>query len=214
MSPFTVSRALRIAVTPLVVVAVLLSASGCGDHAILGVVTAPGSASTLKGRNPHAIAAQARALAQSPGRLQPLAAPITVTQVVSSLGGTISIPDADLDLFIPAGAFTAATMTISVTALAGSALAYDFQPHGTVFLKGLSIRQGLGRTNWAAFTLKPGFAATVSGAYFADPSQVDANSGVAAIDEWLPAEFNLVNATIGFDIRHFSGYMAAMGRSE
>src|SRR5436309_274804 len=66
-------------------------------------------------------------------RSTPLANSITASKTIGVLGGTLSLPGAGLVVVVPPGAVLQAT-TISVTALAGSNVAYEFSPHGTTFL--------------------------------------------------------------------------------
>jgi hypothetical protein len=102
-------------------------------------------------------------------------------------------------------------MTFTITALAGPVVAYDFQPHGAVFLKPLKFVQQLGHTNWAHLNLPSGYQPGWNGAYFADARQIDLTSGTAVVNELLPADVNISGATLTFSVPHFSGYMVASG---
>src|SRR5690606_22715171 len=62
----------------------------------------------------------------------PLARDIVVSRVITQRGGVINVPGAGLRVTIPTGALQRPTR-ISVRALAGSAVAYTFEPHGTQF---------------------------------------------------------------------------------
>ena len=73
-------------------------------------------------------------------RTTPLAAPITVTKAIGPEGGTLAIPQAGVTVTVPRGALTATT-TITMTARAGSLVAYDFAPHGVVFARPLVFSQ-------------------------------------------------------------------------
>src|SRR4051794_36184215 len=53
---------------------------------------------------------------------------VTASKVIDSRGGTISLPEAGLTLIVPAGAVANAT-AFSVTAIEGSSVAYEFEPH-------------------------------------------------------------------------------------
>ena len=79
-------------------------------------------------------------------RTTPLAAPITVSKVIGADGGTLSIPEAGVTVTVPRGAL-AQTTTITMTARAGSLVAYDFAPHGITFAKPLVFSQQLRGTN-------------------------------------------------------------------
>src|SRR4051812_36734476 len=81
-------------------------------------------------------------------REKSLKSAVVVTKTISNGGGSIDIPGTDFKIEIPKGAFAAKSMTFTLTAYAGSAVAYDFQPHGTVFLKPLRAEQKLDHTSW------------------------------------------------------------------
>lgn len=140
-------------------------------------------------------------------RDQAITAPITRSFRISNKdGGRIEIKETGLRVDVPSGALPASTMTITVTALPGRALAYDFQPHGTVFLKPLAFQQELEDTSWD----KLGFKGVLLGGYFEDPSQLNVFDGLALLDELYPVTFDSKRAR--FDIKHFSGYMVSSGR--
>jgi hypothetical protein len=140
----------------------------------------------------------------------------TVTQVVSRAGGTIALPGTGLTLEVPAGAFDAPTMTFTVTSLAGITVAYDFQPHGTVFNVPLRVVQSLAQTNLKNISPKPGFVSEWSGAYFDQASSIDSKTGVAVVSELLSVDLSVIwtRNEISFAVSHFSGYMVCTGREE
>lgn len=134
----------------------------------------------------------------------PLAAPITASRTVGFFGGTIAIPQAGLSVYVPVGAVLRTT-TITVTAPAGSAVAYEFSPHGTRFLVPLIVTQRLDGTAHEGIPTSSLFAA-----YFEDLSDLSLGSVVAPVTEIL----NVVLAgsnTVRFPIGHFSGYLVATG---
>lgn len=141
-------------------------------------------------------------------RTTALNAPVSSSVTFTSAGGIIDIPALGLKVTVPAGAIPTSSMTITVTALAGSTVAYDFQPHGTKFLKPLRMEQSLVGTNMENVLLKP----TFYGAYFENTSQVNTSAGSATINELLSAV--TFSNTVSFDINHFSGYMVSTGRSQ
>ena len=99
-------------------------------------------------------------------RTVPLASDITVTQSIGSAGGTLSIPAAGVSVVVPAGAVSALTQ-FTMSARAGSVIAYDFAPHGITFAKPLVFTQSLQGTSATLLNvtlLKLG--------YYADPSQL------------------------------------------
>jgi len=145
-------------------------------------------------------------------RTTPLAATVVVVKTIPSGGGGISVPGTDFQLQVPNGAFVGHSMTITIIAYPGNVVAYDFQPHGFVFLKALKAVQQLGHTNWKSFNLPAGFYRNWAGAYFASPSQIDLQTGQALINEFMPGGVNVGGATMTWSIPHFSGYMVSTGR--
>lgn len=137
-----------------------------------------------------------------------LASPITRSQTFDRAGGLLEIPELGFSLTVPAGAIPAQTLRISVTAVAGKMVAYDFEPHGTRFLMPLTFTQELSGTNWLSSLL---LGSTLSGGYFKSNTQLNAIGGTALIDE----SFNVLirGTSASFKISHFSGYMVSTGRS-
>lgn len=134
-------------------------------------------------------------------------APIVKSMTFTKSGGKLAISELGFVLNVPANAIPGNTLTITVTALPGKMVAYDFQPHGTKFLKPITFEQDLGNTLFSAVLGKP----TLSGGYFKDNSQLNMQSNTALLDE-------VINATVSgnkvtFGISHFSGYMVSTGRS-
>lgn len=137
-------------------------------------------------------------------RNTPLNAPISTSAVIGTAGGTLSIPAAGVTVTVPAGAVTSST-TFTMTARAGSLLAYDFAPHGVTFKKPLVFKQNLSGTNAnivSALFMKLG--------YYSDPSLLNTVGGL--VSELLDGSVNLLSWTFTSSIHHFSGYMIAMGR--
>ena len=134
-------------------------------------------------------------------------APISRSQTFDRTGGQLSIPELGFSLNVPADAIPGTTLTITVTAVPGKIVAYNFEPHGTQFRKPLTFTQELRGTNWLTSLLRP----QLSGGYFRDESQLDQTRGTALINESFSALIN--NNSVSFDITHFSGYMVSSGRS-
>jgi hypothetical protein len=140
-------------------------------------------------------------------RDRPIGQPITRSFVVTrSNGGRIEIEEAGLRVDVPSGAIATNSLNITVTVLPGKAIAYDFQPHGTKFLKPLAFRQDLEGTTWD----HSNFKGTLNGGYFKDTRQLNLLSGLAILDELFPIEIKTHEAR--FNINHFSGYMVSGGR--
>lgn len=126
--------------------------------------------------------------------------------VTRANGGRIEIEEAGLRVDVPAGAISTNSLVITVTVLPGKSIAYDFQPHGTKFLKPLAFRQNLEGTSWD----HSGFRGTINGGYFKDAKQVNLLSGLTLLDELFPVEIRTHEAR--YNINHFSGYMVSSGR--
>ena len=137
-------------------------------------------------------------------RQKALKTAITRSFTVTATGGTLTIPEVGFTLTVPAKAINGSSLTIKVTALAGSAVAYSFEPHGTQFLSGLSMAQNLASTTWSqnsSFML-------LGGGYFKNDAQVNTTTGVAVIDETLPVV--VLGTQAYLRLWHFSGYMISM----
>ena len=138
-------------------------------------------------------------------RVAPLPAPITVTRVIGAEGGVVAIPDAGLTVRFPAGAVAAPT-PITVTALAGRNVAYEFGPHGMTFAKPVAFVQDLDGTAVNRWNVR---YVRLKGGYFR--SHTDLLSRLLAIvQELLPATTDPDAMEVRFDIRHFSGYLVAV----
>ena len=155
----------------------------------------------------------AAACAESP--MAPLApppdgAPLAAKTVGSSKGGASYIESqrnvADTTLTVPPNALPVSSMTITVTALPGKLVAYDFQPHGTRFRSAIKVRQELANTTWAGNSGRM----TLEGGYFADRTQVDFVNATAKLNETFP--ITISGTTASFWTPHFSGYLVASGR--
>jgi hypothetical protein len=201
-------RRRAISFSSFIAVAIAILVAGCGD-----VVSGPNrslaptnDASLNSTPNTRLIPAQGLL------RTNPLPTTVVVTKTVPSGGGGIDVPGTDFQLQVPNGAFTGKSMTFTIIAYAGNTVAYDFQPHGFVFLKPLKAVQQLGHTNWKSFNLPAGFYPNWAGAYFANPSQIDLSTGRALINEFMPGGVNVGGATMTWQIPHFSGYMVSTGR--
>jgi hypothetical protein len=137
-------------------------------------------------------------------RTTPLAAPITVSKVIGSAGGTLAIPEAGVTVTVPQGALAQAT-TITMTARAGSLLAYDFAPHGITFAKPLVFTQQLRGTNASLLT-----APLLQLGYYSDASLLTKTGAV--VSELLGGVLSTLSWTFTAPISHFSGYILCSGR--
>jgi hypothetical protein len=138
-------------------------------------------------------------------RLTSLAAPITASKTIGILGGAIAIPSAGVTVVVPPFAVTSNT-TISVTAMAGSNVAYEFAPHGLNFNVPLVMTQNLVGTQAQSGGLVNPLSLYVG--YF--PNSSSPNS----VTELLSVGVNLLGQTAVTTLWHFSGYIYASGRDD
>jgi hypothetical protein len=189
-------------INSLLIGAVLLAAAGCGANDNPAAPTAARSVPT-ESANHSLLGSPVNVLPLQ--RITPLAAPITVSKNIGLLGGTISIPQAGFSIVVPPLAVRS-TKTFKVTALAGSNVAYTFEPHGTTFLLPLVATQSLVNTQARKGGLVSPLSLSVG--YFTDDNNVN------LVSELLTVGINLLNQTSIVTIWHFSGYMWAMGRDD
>lgn len=136
-------------------------------------------------------------------RTTPLPADVTVSKTIGVLGGSLVIPDAGVTIVVPPLAVARAT-TFKVTARAGSALAYDFEPHGIKFTVPLVMTQSLRGVQMDNSLLNLG----LSIGYYPDGSKI------TSVTELLNVNVDLLGQTAVSSIWHFSGYIYASGRSD
>lgn len=174
--------------------AIFLVAGCAGDATAPGTATPPEPSSALAGLLP----------VRGVTRSTPLATDISVSAVIGQQGGTITIPEAGLTLVVPPNAVSS-DVKFTATALAGRAVAYDFQPHGTKFAVPLSFEQDLRKTSLLTTSTAP----VLDGAYFADKAQINRQTGLGLVNEIVPATVDLQRFRVGFPIDHFSGYLVS-----
>ena len=140
-----------------------------------------------------------------------LASSISVTKVISSSGGTISLPEAGMSITFARGALASST-AITVTADAGKAVSYEFAPHGIKFNAPVTVSQDMSGTTLVNNVRA---AATISGGYTANGLSDIVGGLLAKIAEILKATTTIVIGADGqahlgtssFIIKHFSGYV-------
>ncbi len=190
------------AASRLLVIATLVVAAGCDRG-----VTAPAPAASGTSANNLLFAPAKVSVVQ---RNTPLAAPLTASANVSFLGGQIAIPGAGLKVFIPPFALTRTTR-ITVTAIPGKSVAYEFQPHGIRFLAPLLVTQNLvGTSAYSGGLLPPRLYA----GYFKSLSDLDLLSNTGLVSELLGVVLNLNAKSATFPVFHFSGYLIATGKAD
>jgi hypothetical protein len=137
-------------------------------------------------------------------RAKPLYSNVTQAKLIGSGGGQITIPSAGLTLTVPSGAVDYPIL-VSVTALSGRGVAYEFGPAGS-FKKPLTVKQDLSVTTIDPRTLP---YLKFSGGYFKTRQNL-LSSLLAIVFELLPATTNASNGTVQFNVTHFSGYLIAV----
>jgi hypothetical protein len=142
-------------------------------------------------------------------RNTPLPAPLSASAVVGIFGGQLNLPGAGLKVVIPPLALTKSTR-ITVTAIAGSQVAYEFEPHGTHFLVPLSVTQNLLGTSGYSGGL---FPKPIVAGYFANVTDLNPFSNTGLVSELLGVVLNLSTKSATFPVFHFSGYLIATGES-
>ena len=119
-------------------------------------------------------------------------------------GGTIEIPETGFRLEIPKNAIATPTL-ITVTAVQGSTVAYEFEPQGIALSKRLIVTQSLSPTSIVSNLIGQSF----TGAYFTSRDDIHAD-GTALVHELEPTSTNLLSLQLQFSIGHFSGYLVGV----
>ncbi len=140
-------------------------------------------------------------------RNTPLAQDISWSFTVGPAGTVSSNAASGLTIKVPAYAVSAPTI-ITVTALAGDAVAYRFAPHGLEFNRQVLLTQDLRGTSGGGLLSLP----LISGAYFGTDSLVVQPSGLVSVLEVVPATVGLFTKKATFPIEHFSGWIYGTGR--
>lgn len=178
---------------------------GCGEQAD-PVSPAPGDAVPAspafanRAKGPETVAVLER--------LRPVHGNHGATMTIGPDGGEIVIPETGFRMLVPAGALATPT-SISVHALRGTAVAYEFGPHGLEFLAPVRIVQDLRETTAAR---NPWVRRSLSAGYFENASMAfDPINGSATITERMRARVTWDLEAVTFEIVHFSGYLVATG---
>ena len=142
-------------------------------------------------------------------RSQPLANDVSWTFTASPYGTRSSNSTVGLSVYVPPGAIDR-YITIRVTALKGSAVAYSFEPH-LEFDRKVVLTQNLrgleyGLLGTGLLNLSP-----FKGAHFDGDTPTYNSSGQALVTEIVGAVLNLFSNTTSFGVDHFSGWIVASG---
>jgi hypothetical protein len=136
------------------------------------------------------------------GRDLPVAAAMSATAEIGPDGGVLSLPATGLTVVVPPGAVNKLTQ-FTVTALPGSAVAYEFAPAGLRFKVPLVATQSLRGTQAQAAGSDNPLSLFVG--YFPDPNDI------TRVTESLSVTIDGANHSAEFRIWHFSGYIFATG---
>lgn len=144
-------------------------------------------------------------------RLTPLAADVSVSATIGASGGTIVIQAAGGKIDIPKGALSQPTV-ITMTALAGPNVAYEFQPHGLTFAQPVKLQQTIAGT-WAQQypVLLNGMHGSYWGQAQLDSAFIDPAKYFALVKEHEIGYPEANASQIKFYLNHFSGYLVSCG---
>jgi hypothetical protein len=130
---------------------------------------------------------------------QELKQPITKSATVGPLGGIVGLPVVGYSLIVPPLALTKATK-ITITAIPGKAVAFEFAPHGLKFKLPVVFMLDL-------FSTQHKLGSPLMGGYFTGVDQIDPKKGTANVIEQITTK--LTGTLLIFPIKHFSGYLVS-----
>ena len=134
---------------------------------------------------------------------EPLQSDITRSAVIGPAGGSISISEIGFRFTVPAGALSEPT-NLTVTAVGGSVVAYEFEPHGLKFDDRATFSQELRYTGLTGV-----LGVVMKGAYFESRADIFPD-GTANVTEIIPTRLDFFPLRVKFPVRHFSGYIVAV----
>lgn len=134
---------------------------------------------------------------------EPLQSDITRSAVIGPAGGSITISEIGFRFTVPAGALSEPT-NLTVTAVAGSVVAYEFEPHGLRFDDRATFSQELRYTGLTGL-----LGVVMKGAYFESRGDIFPD-GTANVTEIIPTRLDFLPLRVKFPVRHFSGYIVAV----
>lgn len=131
----------------------------------------------------------------------------SVSATIGAFGGVLNLPGAGLRVIVPPFAVSSPTL-MTVSAVAGNQVAYEFEPHGINFLVPLVVTQNLVGTSALSGGLLP---KPIVAGYFASLSDLDPLAGTGLVSELLNTSVSLLTKKATFVVFHFSGYLIATG---
>jgi hypothetical protein len=184
----------------------LTGLAACADGPVAPVADAPSADAPAPSATPSHAVLSAPTTARVLTRATPLSRAVSVSAVIGSAGGVMTVPMTGLTLTVPAGAVRVPT-TFTISAPAGAGVWYEFGPSGAKFDVPLTITQDLRGTNAAGIA-----RSAFEGAYFVDGTRNESTKS-ARVTEVLPVTFNGTGTALSFKVTHFSGYMVSTGRT-
>jgi hypothetical protein len=142
-------------------------------------------------------------------RSTPLASDVSWTFTASPYGSRSSNSAVGLSIYVPPGAVDR-NVTIRVTALKGSAVAYRFEPH-MEFDRKVVLTQSLHGLNYGLLGTGLLNLSPFKGAHFEGDTPSYNGDGQALVTEVVSAVLNLFSNTTSFSVDHFSGWIVASG---
>lgn len=186
-------------------------ASACGIESVSAPTRAARVASALGGAaRADEVGRDEKRTVVALARRAPLEHDISAIATIGPAGGTIAIDDAGVTVVFPPGALTKVT-EITMTAKAGSAVAYEFRPHGITFEVPVLVAQDLTYTRVTGGLLRGLQAGYYNQAF--DSIFVDSTKSLARVTELRDARLDPSGhpRTATFYISHFSGYIMSSG---
>ena len=179
----------------------------CGGERSVLVSPLPGDSNPTLGAIPGPERAKIRPLERASG----LGNDISWSFDAGPEGVFVRHPSTGLTVSIPQGALSAPTR-ITVTALAGNAVAYRFEPHGLQFASPVQLSQSLRGIKVKRDAL--GFPRLVGGYFPEDTLPTDPATHLAQVVELLPVWLDDGGKSARIEVRHFSGYTVASAAHE
>ena len=192
----------------LIILAAVLVSGSCGDRGSTTQPMAAGGAAELSRAAPAPESSQR--IVRILNRTVPLRVGVTASAIIGPAGGHLAIPEAGLTVEFAPRALSKPTR-ITISAIPGGGVAYEFQPHGVIFAAPVYVTQSLHNT---AAEHDPALAAVLQGSYFDTELRnafVDSTHTFARVKERRPAKLHTVRDLLEFTIEHFSGYMVSTG---
>lgn len=191
-------------------------ATACSDSTTSPTATSPvfadtsASNSNLLGGLLGAVTGTVGNLLATPiHRSTPLASDVSWTFTAGPYGAKSSNSKVGLTIYVPPGALDR-YVTIKVTALQGTAVAYRFEPH-LEFDRKVTLTQSLSGLEYGLLGTGLLNLSPFRGAHFEGDRPSYNGDGQALVTEIVGAVLNVFSNTTTFGVDHFSGWIVASG---